>query len=159
MIYLKLLLVISFIIVFFQDIKERKVYWFLFPIIGLLCGLLYYQNTLPELFVVSLLMNVLFVALLILTIFLYSKFKLKIDFYNSIGLGDILLFLVLTTSFSTISFIIIFISSLIFSLALHIYISKNKKNSTVPLAGYMSLFFSISYVFHWTDCIHIVYNI
>ncbi len=158
MIYIKFLLVISFLIVFFQDLKERHVYWFLLPIIGLLSGMLFYQNTLIEIFIISLSMNLLFIALLILVIFLYSKFKLKSDFYKSIGLGDILLFLALTVSFSTVSFIVIFISALIFSLALHLILNKLQKAVTVPLAGYMSLFFLISYVFHWAGYIH-VYNI
>lgn len=150
---------ISLIRVFFQDSKERQVHWFLFPIIGLLCGVLFYQNTLPELFLTSVTINFIFVALLIFVVYLYSKIKLKNALLKSIGLGDILFFLAVSLSFSTVSFIIIFISSLIFSLGLHLFISKNQKTVTIPLAGYMSLFFFVSYIFHWTGFINVVYNI
>ena len=159
MLILKIILSFCFFLVFIQDIKERQVYWFLFPITGLLCALLFYNNTLPELFYLSIGFNFIFIFLLVLIIRLYAKFKLKTSFFKTIGLGDLLLFLTLSLSFSTISFIIIFISSLIFSLVLHVAYSKKQNFLTVPLAGYMSLFFSITYVAHWSGYVSLVYTI
>ncbi|WP_298341119.1 hypothetical protein [uncultured Algibacter sp.] len=139
--------------------KERQVYWFLFPISGLICALLFYNNTLPELFYLSVTFNFIFIFLLILVLNFYVKFKLKTTILKAIGLGDLLLFGSLSLSFSTISFIIIFISSLIFSLVLHLASSKNQKLLHVPLAGYMSLFFLITYLIHWSGYVSLVYTI
>ena len=126
--------------------EERGI--FSFPIIGILGGVLFYQNTLPELFFVSIQMNLLFLVVLTLIIYLYVKLKLKTKFLNTLGLGDLFLFLAISVSFSTLSFIVLFLSALIFSLVLHLILNKSQKTVTVPLAGYMSLFFLISYLFY-----------
>ena len=153
----KIVLVVLFLIVFYQDIKERQVYWFLFPLIGLCCGFLYYSETLTELFISSTLINAAFVFLLLFVVYLYSRFKLKAPLSESIGSGDILLFFGLVFTYSSVSFIILFICSLIFSLVLHLVIKKN--NTTVPLAGYMSLFFGLTYVAYWFGFINSVYSV
>lgn len=158
MLVLKIILIISFLVVFMQDIKQRQVYWFLFPAIGVLSGWLFYKNTLPELFYSAVIINTIFVFLLVSIIYLYARTRLKTDFFKTIGLGDLLLFFALALSFSSIAFIVIFICSLIFSLILHVIASKDSAK-TVPLAGYMSLFFSISYMFHWLGISNHVYNL
>jgi len=159
MILIKLILIKAFVLVFIQDYKERQVYWFLFPIIGILGGILFYQNTLPELFLVSIKINLLFLAAMTLIIYLYAKFKLKTKFLNTLGLGDLLLFLAISVSFSTLSFIVLFISALIFSLVLHLALNESQKTVTVPLAGYMSLFFLISYLFYWAGFTNDIYTL
>lgn len=153
----KITLIILFFIVFYQDHKERQVHWFLFPLIGLCCGFLYFSETITELFVTSILINAAFVFLLLFLVYIYSRFKLKASFFDSIGLGDILLFFGLAFAFSSVSFIVIFICSLIFSLILYVVTKKN--TSTVPLAGYMSLFFGLTYIAYWFGFINSVYSI
>ena len=153
----KIILIILFSIVIFQDIKERQVYWFLFPLIGVCCGYLYYSQTLTELFIVSILVNAAFVFLLLFVVYIYSRLKLKASIFNSIGLGDILLFFGLAFTFSSVSFIVIFICALIFSLLLHMLLKRNE--STVPLAGYMSLFFGLTYIAYWSGIINSLYSI
>lgn len=154
---IKIALIITLAFVLFQDVKARQVYWFLFPLTAIFCGSLHYLNTLPELFYMSVAINLGFTALLLLFVFLYAKIKLKSDFKQVFGLGDLLLFLALAFSFSTVSFIVLFISALLFSLILHI--ALNKKDTTVPLAGYLSLFFGIAYMAHWFEFIHSLYII
>jgi hypothetical protein len=156
---LKATLILSFGIVFFQDLKDRQVYWFLFPVIGGLCGFLFYKNTLFDLFLMSVLMNLFFITVLFIIVFLYATCKLKTSFFNTIGLGDLILFIGLSLSFSTISFIVIFICALIFSLVIHLSMKKESIEATVPLAGYMSLFFLITYISHWTGIIDSLYII
>jgi hypothetical protein len=145
--------------VLFQDIKERQVYWFLFPIIGLCAGILLYQNMFLQLFYTTVLMNLAFILVLIGVVYLYSKLKLKTSISETFGLGDGLLFLALVFSFSSISFIILFVFGLIFSLLLHMVLKKRSKHQTVPLAGYLSLFFSIAYLSHWAGILESVYTI
>ncbi len=157
MIFIKIVLTIAFLFVFLQDIKERKVYWFLFPIIGLLCALLFYNNTLPELFFNALKMNLGFILILVFIISLYAKLKLKTTILKTMGFGDLLLFIAVSLAFSTVPFIVIFISALIFSLTVHLILSKNQKAITVPLAGYMSLFFLAVFLVQWSGYVN-VYN-
>ncbi|MDO3695881.1 hypothetical protein QVZ41_13605 [Wenyingzhuangia sp. chi5] len=158
--FLNFLLGITFVSIFIQDYKNREVYWFLFPFVAFLCGILFYQNTLSELLINALVLNNLFVLLLILILWLYSKLKLRTAFFKTIGLGDVLLFFAVSCSFSTISFIVIFIAALIFSLGIHLYVTRiAESNTTVPLAGYMSLFFLIVYMFNWVGMLEVVYKI
>lgn len=145
--------------VFIQDIKERQVYWFLFPIIGLCSGILLYLNTFFDVFYLTLLINLLFIVALIGVVSLYSWLKLKTSISNTFGLGDGLLFFALAFSFSSVSFFILFVFGLLFSLVLHLVLKKKSKQSTVPLAGYLSLFFAITYLSHWIGILKSVYSI
>lgn len=159
MVILKIILITTLIMVLFQDIKERQVYWFLFPIVGLCAGILFYQNTLPQLFYATVVINLAFVLILMTVILLYSRLKLKTPISNTFGLGDGLLFFALIFSFSSVSFIILFVFGLIFSLVLHLILKKNSKHQTVPLAGYLSLFFAIAYLSNWIGILESVYTI
>jgi hypothetical protein len=156
---LKIILIFTLIIVLIQDIKERQVYWFLFPIIGICSGVLLYQNMFSELFFTTLIVNLLFVLILLLVVFLYSKLKLKANLSETFGLGDALLFFALIFTFSSITFIVLFVFGLLFSLVLHLFLSRKSKQKTVPLAGYLGLFFAIVYISHWVGLLKSVYNI
>jgi hypothetical protein len=72
-------------------------------------------------------------------------------------LGDILLFLAISISFSSIPFDILFVSGLIFSLVLHLCLNRSPKKGTVPLAGYMAIFFSAIYIGFWSGIIDSLY--
>ena len=156
---LKTILIICFGLILYQDVKERQVHWFLFPIVGILCGLLYYIESFPEMFFISILMNFMFIGVLTLGLLLYAKIKMGTSIFKTIGLGDILLFIGLSVSFATVSFIVMFIGALIFSLILHLFIKRMKNITTIPLAGYMSLFFALAYMSYWTGIINNLYVI
>lgn len=158
-ILIKVVLIITFGIIFFQDIKDRMVYWFLFPLVGLCVGILFFLKTLPELFYTSVLLNLVFVSMLLGIVFLYTKFKLKTTFSHAIGLGDVLFLFTLVFACASVSFMILLPAALIFSLTLHLFLSKNKKNVTIPLAGYMSLFFGITYLGFWFGIIDSLYQV
>jgi hypothetical protein len=142
--YLKLILVIVFAFVLYQDFKSRLVYWFLYPIIGVLAFAIQLQNLPVSIALTNLGFNLLFVVLILLVSTLYIKFR-NLDFKNTIGIGDILFFLFIAGTFSIVSFLILFVFSLVFSLILHIVLNNKKEQTTVPLAGYMSLFFGVVY--------------
>jgi len=158
MLIVKIILIVTLGLILFQDVKERQVYWFLFPLVGFCFGVLHFFKTLPELFYTSVSMNILFTSVLLIIVYLYTKLKLKTNFKNAFGLGDVLFFLMVSFSFSTISFVILFICALIFSLVLHLTLKKQSLTA-VPLAGYMSLFFALSYLGHWFGFINSVYSI
>ena len=149
MLILKIILIASLCLIFYQDLKERQVYWFLFPLFATISAILFYNSTLPELFYISVGMNFIFISILLLIVFLYSKLKLKSNFSETFGFGDVLLFVGLIFSFSTISFLILFVFSLLFALIIHLIIKQYSKLQSVPLAGYISLFFGLTYILYW----------
>ncbi len=159
MIITKLLLIITLVFIAYQDIKERLVYWFLFPLLGLIVGVLFYTQTLSELFLASVLINLIIVCFFYLVIVLHSFFVLKKSFRDVIGVGDILMFFFLIFTFSSVSFIVTFISAIIFSYITHLLLKNNFKNKTVPLAGYMSIFYSITYLAFWSGVVDSLYRI
>ncbi len=147
------------LMVFYQDIKERLVYWFLFPIIALCSGILLYKNMFQELFITTLAINIAFVLFLLLVVFGYSKFKLKTSMKQTFGLGDALLFFALAFTFASVSFLILFVFGLLFSLVLHLFLKNRSNLKTVPLAGYLCFFFAIAYITHWLGILKSVYTI
>jgi len=156
MIIVKLILLITFGAIFWQDKKERLVHWFLFPIIAFCSGILIHENMIQELFILTSIINLLFVTSLILVIYFYSKFKLKTSIKNTFGLGDALLFIALSFTFSSVSFLVLFVFGLIFSLIIHLTLKT--KQETVPLAGYLSLFFGLTYLSHWIGILPTLYT-
>lgn len=143
--YLKLILILIFIIVLYQDFKDRLVYWFLYPIIGILAFAIQLYNVPMETALANFGFNLLFVTIILGISFLYIKLR-KLDFFNAIGIGDVLFFAFISFTFSIVSFLILFVFSLLFSLILHFALTNKKEQQTVPLAGYMSLFFGAIYV-------------
>ncbi|CAM1344628.1 hypothetical protein [Tenacibaculum amylolyticum] len=138
MIYIQLILLLG---IFLQDIKERKVYVFLLLLALLVGGYTYYDNTFtPQLFFINIFTNAMVVSIIVLLLFLYTKFKIRKNFFQAIGFGDILFFLALSVSFPTITFLVLFSSSLLFSLLLFISIKSKLNNKAVPLAGFQALF-------------------
>lgn len=159
MIVFKIILILVFISIFYQDYKDRKVYWFLFPAVGVISGFLYYSISLTELFWTSVVMNGSFVTFLLMIIAIYSRYILKLPLVKIFGLGDTLLFVSLIFTFSTVSFITIFVFSLIFSMLLHLILKHFSRINSVPLAGYMSLFFGLAYIVFWSGIINSPYTL
>lgn len=144
--YLKLILILVFAFVLYQDFKSRMVYWFFYPIIGVLAFTIQ-ANFLPlSVALVNFGFNLLFIGIILTISLLYVKFK-KLDFKNTIGIGDVLFFVFIAASFSIVSFFVLFVFSLVFSLIVHLILNSKKEDATVPLAGYMSLFFGFVYGF------------
>lgn len=150
--YLKLILLIVFALVLYQDFKSRLVYWFLYPIIGILAFTIQLHNLPLSIVLTNLGGNLIFVVLILAVSMMYVRFR-KLDFKNTIGIGDVLFFLFIASTFSIVSFLVLFVFSLLFSLILHLVLSNKKEQSTVPLAGYMSLFFGVVYAvsFFWNS--------
>lgn len=144
MIALNVLAVLLLLAIFYQDCKERLVHSFLFPLTAVLLAILHYFQVEKADFYTGIAGNLIFVTLLLGILFLYTKLKLKMSFVNgSFGLGDLLFFYTLAVAFPSLTFGILFIFSLFFSLAVHLGVKHKMKNKTVPLAGYMALFFAI----------------
>ena len=71
--------ILHVILIFLQDIKERKVYIWLLIVAIILNGVLYYQQTVKQLFLLHISINLILILLLFLILFLYTKFKMKMS--------------------------------------------------------------------------------
>ncbi len=137
------------LLIFYQDMKERKVYLLFFSL-GIFSGsLIYYQNSFLTLFLINIGINISVIALISLLLILYIKIILKKKILEAIGLGDFLFFILLALSFPMASFLILFSLSLIFSLLLFLILKPNLKNKTIPLAGLQAFFVSLVLIINW----------
>ncbi|AWX43283.1 hypothetical protein HME9304_00270 [Flagellimonas maritima] len=126
----------------YQDFKERKVFWFLFPLVMVLLGMLHFLHVESfEILLYYALVNTLLVTGIITILYLYTRFINQKKFLNhSLGLGDILFFYAFAIGFPTITFLILFVGATIFSLFGFLSIKNSLKKKGVPLAGLMSVF-------------------
>lgn len=148
MVWLKVLIVFVFAIIFWQDYKDRMVHWFLYPIVGVLGFLIQLFYTDIFLLILNSVINLCFILTVLAILWVYAKLVLKQNLVNKgIGIGDVLFFVFLPFCFSIISFFILFVFSLLFSLLIFLILKvKNPKMETIPLAGFMSLFFGAVYI-------------
>jgi hypothetical protein len=144
--FFKVLLVVVFLIVFYQDYKDRFVYWFLYPLVGLLVFSIQIGSVTIFSALINVGLNLLFVFFFLVVSYLYSKTRLQPgSFREVLGEGDVLFFIFISFSFATVSFLVLFVFSLFFSLLLHLLFKYKNTDKTVPLAGYMALFFGSIY--------------
>ena len=127
----------------YQDIKNRSVSVWVFIYLTITGGYLHLKTQFLQLFLLNLLINMMVLLVVILIVLLYSKMALKKHLKEVIGLGDILFFIVLAISFPTVSFLVLFSLSLIFSLVLFLALKSKMIDKTVPLAGFQALFLGI----------------
>lgn len=128
----------------FQDFKERMVSWILFPALGIVLGGLYLVQLPFSQYYPFVLVNMFLISLVVLILFLYTKYIAKQGFLNvSFGLGDLLFFYALALGFPTMTFLVIFALSMVFALGTTLLWSRTRKLQTIPLAGLMGLFLSL----------------
>ncbi len=150
MFLVKVLITLTLGVITFQDVKDREVYGFLFPIIIGLLGVLHYQNTLQINFLYAIMINVGVLVVIIGLLYIYTLTKFKKPFFKEVfGFGDLLFFLALAIGFPTITFIVLLVFSLLFSLLIWLVLKNKAKHNTVPLAGYMSIFLGMVFLINW----------
>ena len=137
---LEILLILVLSVICFQDFKERKVALLLLVLGALLGGAIHFWQQSLSAFISSIFMNFVFIGVVILFIAFYSKVKMKKALFEVFGGGDLVFFVLLAVSFPTLSFVVFFIFSLVFSLAIYLLIKHQMKEETVPLAGLQSAF-------------------
>lgn len=145
--YLTLLQIFFFLLIFFQDLKERKVYVIFFLLAHINAVFLFALS--PNFLKEELFFNYALIAILIGSVTLYAKLR-HISLKNSLGLGDVLFFTIMATGLKTTDFIQNLAFSLIFSLLLHLILKKvirSNYNLMVPLAGFQALYCSFFYVY------------
>lgn len=138
LIYLQLVLLL---VLFFQSINQTKVSSFLLYVLILLGAVIHYTHTFfPKLFFMNLGTNTIILFIICALLFLYSKFKLNKPFLKGIRAENILFIIILSVSFPTFTFLILFFSSLIFSFIV-LLLGKLKRRY---LVGIQSMFILIT---------------
>jgi len=163
MLLIRCTLFLTLTIIFIQDFKDRAVWLFLFPLFAGLGCYLFFEQTIWEIFSLTILINLAFVGIIFLLNYLVATYVLKKKFLKeAFGLGDVLFIIAFSLSFPTISFINFFVFSLLFTIVLHFLLKKMKTTphyNSVPLAGAMSLFLMAVYISHWLGWFNNVYVI
>ncbi len=137
--------IILLVVIIFQDMKYRAVYWLLFPLLFACNTIITYltadKQVLQLNFVVNL--GIIISHMLILTLYFSVKTKGLVNIINNyIGLGDMLMLIACTVIFSPLAYIIFILISLIFSLLFALLSTKTgTEKKTIPLAGIMSTVF------------------
>ncbi|AWX45723.1 hypothetical protein HME9304_02750 [Flagellimonas maritima] len=138
---LQLLTMMGCGIVAVQDFKDREVIWICFPIIGVLLACLHAHRLGFDHFVFFALNNIVLVSCVLALLWTITKFVFKKEFLNvSFGLGDMLFIYAFALGFPTVTFIILFVGSILFSLLAFIILKMFTQAKTVPLAGFMGIF-------------------
>lgn len=137
---LSILLMISLVLIFIQDVKDRAVS---IQIFGILAGCSFGLFVLSEQDWQVLWTNLAFVLLVLGSLFLYIGFKEKQFtniFQSHFGLGDFVFFIAVTPLFANRNFILFFISGMILSAIIHLFSNRSQIEKTIPLAGYLALY-------------------
>lgn len=136
-------LLIVLLIVFFQDLKYRRIHVVL-PIAMFVLSI--YTIQLRPLLVKNIVLNSAFFMLILSILVVYMSLKNKKflnPFTHYFGIGDLLFYLAVTPLFMLPNFILFFILSMFFALTLQLAFKKVIKENTVPLAGFAALFLFI----------------
>ena len=137
-------LLLCLLLVFFQDWKYRRIHVGL-PLAIALCSIyiIHHEN---RFLLKSIAFNLSFLGLTlsILTIYMSVKNKqFSNPFQNYFGIGDLLFYAAIAPLFLLQNYILFFILSMIFAIALQLGLKKIIKEDTVPLAGFSALFLCI----------------
>jgi hypothetical protein len=128
-----------------QDVRARAVSVLVFPALLLCLALLALVHRPLPAVLEAWGLNMLFLAAqigLLYIYFLVTKRRMVAVVGSAMGLGDVLFWLVAAVLFPLPAFILFFLASLLFSLALHFLLRLSFRNSysrTVPLAGFQAL--------------------
>lgn len=154
-IFIKLTVVACLLLIIYQDLRINAISWWPLPIIFFLSiHLALMKLKFSELLHYSII-NFSFIVFQILILTVYFSIKKRkltniIDTY--IGLGDILFFIILCISFSTINFILFFTFSTLIALIISVSIQKTRTKPfrKIPLVGLMGLIYLPLQVIAWT---------
>jgi len=143
-------ILMTLIIIVYHDLKYRVLDLKYAIILLLLC--VWYNSIHPILDYQNALLITGFILVNILCLTLYFSIKNK-QFINpidsKIGLGDIVFFIVIAPLFYLKSYILFFITGLLFSLLLYsVVIRFREKQKTIPLAGYLSIYLGMILLFN-----------
>lgn len=136
---MELLLIGLLLLVFVQDMKFRAIHIALPIIISILGLYMFIENGFDK---NILLYNTIFLTITLFGLYLYLSVKRQklINPFNSIGTGDLLFFVAVIPYFSTVNYILYFITGMLFSILMFFIIKLKTKTDLVPLAGFLAFY-------------------
>lgn len=133
------LLIGMMLFVFFQDIKMKALYWFLFPVILALC--LWHSRETLSVEQVGYNLAILALLLLGLAAYLGVKHRRPVNPFGFFAWGDVLFLAAVIPLFNPHTFLFYFITGSCFVLLVHLTLSLlHKADKEIPFAGYMALY-------------------
>ncbi|MEO9531926.1 MAG: hypothetical protein ABJG68_15760 [Crocinitomicaceae bacterium] len=139
-IFLDIALILTLFLAFVQDWKSRSIHVLVFMVIA---GIAIGKLTLSSFDLALAGYNCLFVFAVIGLLMVYVSLKSGKGvniFKEHFGLGDLVFYIAITPLFGSRNFILFFISGLILSAVAHLIVILVKKDSPIPLAGYLSIY-------------------
>ncbi len=135
---IKIGIAIICLLIFWQDIRMRAIYWVLFPLLFGLGWFGFQQTVTPNELLFSL--SILIVLLLALTIYLSIKNGRIVNMTKGFFCwGDVLFLLSALPFFTAQNYLYFFTGGTIIVLLTHFITSLLTKKDTIPYAGYMAL--------------------
>lgn len=141
--YLLILVYVCLAGMLYQDLKYRKVHVVLPLCIFITCSYLTIEAVGPGQTIRIFILNSIFLVVTLVFLIIYMSIKsgyVSNPFQNYFGLGDLLFYLSVTPLFLLYNYVLFFIFSLVFTLALYYAIKRMMKQESIPLAGMASLF-------------------
>ena len=130
----------SLLVIFYQDQKERMVYWWMFLIGAIGFSVLHIVEVGWLQFGIHSAFNIGMVGCMLLLLVGYVKLRFQtFDLQSVFGLGDMLFLIALSLGFTTVSFITLLVFGLLFSLLLHFVLKKMKSKVTIQNSEYTLL--------------------
>ena len=140
---LNILFIAVLLYIFYEDISDQKISLWALVLVFTMGVYLHYTAVPQEVFLTQFYRNISGVALLLVFLATYVHLRFKTGLFKLFGSGDAIFFVVLAVSLSTSAFVLLFVSSLVFSLVITLCFPKKIQPRTIPLAGLQALFFSL----------------
>jgi len=151
-ILIKILMILLLIGTIYQDFKTRSISWYLLAMLAavfILNALKYHETNVMIRYVFY---NIGITTIMLAAVSVYFKLKYRqgLNLINKqLGFGDILILYILCLGFSPLNFVAFLLMAFLLTLIIHITgsIITRRKSRTIPLAGYLSVFYlSISLI-------------
>lgn len=134
--------------IFWQDLRERAVYWLLFPALFVLGFIRYYSIEMMEQWGFSLLLFLFLMGAL--SVYLTLKNGKWINITKGFfSWGDILFLLASIPFFLSFNYLYFFTFGTMVTLLFHVLSRTIKKSETIPYAGYMSVVLAVTLIMGW----------
>lgn len=155
MLLVRILIILVLLTIFYQDNKERAIFWFLFPVlIGLLVAdrFLQHQDIAEMWQPVAINVGFLIVLLLLVSAWFSLKIGRWVNISNRLlGWGDMLFLLSIAFYLSVLNFQFFYVCSLVMVLLVWIIWQQFSKikDKQIPLAGLQAIIFSVFLASDW----------
>lgn len=145
MLFLKLVIYFSLLLIVYQDFKFKAVSAWIFLVLLVALSVEVYKEDGLQILLSNLKYNLLFISsqFLLLTLYFSVKAKkFKNVFKELIGIGDLIFLISIAVYFNVYSFVVFYMLSLIFTLTLKLMMNIYSKSQTrlIPLAGFQAAF-------------------